>query len=101
MRYLTIMPDYTGSCIRDDFAGEVDLLGLGLPSEYVEKVNSWHITYREIIPLDEAERAALSEKIKDLDYKGIELAKKLMELIGGDAKVRYFSEGLLTFIPIL
>ena len=31
MKYIILMPDYTGSCIRDEFGEEINLKSLNLP----------------------------------------------------------------------
>ena len=56
MKYLIIMPDYTGSGIRDEFEGEISLNDLDLPIDFINEFTSWHNEYREIIPLDNEER---------------------------------------------
>lgn len=99
MRYLTIIPDYTGSCIVDDFEGPVSLESLGLPKNFIDKVMSWHNSYRAIIPLDENERREKIFEIEELDKQGLLLAKELQKLISGEAKIKYFSEGKLTYLP--
>jgi hypothetical protein len=33
MKYIVLMPDYTGSCIRDEFEGEIAVESLNLPKE--------------------------------------------------------------------
>lgn len=97
MKYLTIMPDYTGSCIKDDFSGEpIDLDSMELPEDFLEKILSWQSAYRKIIPLPEEERKKLFEEIENLDNQGINIARKLIKL--KNVKVRYFSEGKLKYI---
>ena len=101
MRYLTIIPDYAGSCIRDDYNGQVNIEDLELPQDFLEEISFWHKSYRMIIPLSEEERAARKEEIKDLDKQGIELSRKLTDLLPEGAKVKYFSEGLMKYLPVV
>ncbi|MGL4427020.1 MAG: hypothetical protein ACRCUQ_04630 [Alphaproteobacteria bacterium] len=97
MKYLTIMPDYTGSCIKDDFSGEfVDLESMELPKDLLEEILNWHSDYRKIIPLSEKERNESLEEIEKLDIRGINIAKKLIKL--KNIKIKYFSEGKLQYI---
>ncbi len=101
MRYLIIIPDYTGSCIKDEFIGQIDIEKLELPQDYVEELSSWHESYRLIIPLSDEERVAHKGRIEELDKQGLVLSKKLKKLMSGGAKVRYFSEGLLKYLPVI
>ncbi|MGL5720597.1 MAG: hypothetical protein ACRCYP_07410 [Alphaproteobacteria bacterium] len=97
MKYLSIMPDYTGSCIKDDFSGEfVDLESMDLPKDFLEEILNWHSAYRKIIPLSEKERNKSLDEIEKLDIHGINIARKLIKL--KNIKVKYFSEGKLEYI---
>lgn len=98
MKYLTIMPDYTGSCVQDDFGGKIEIDQLDLPSEFVDEILSWHADYRGIIPLGDEQRLAKMDVIEKLDNKGLKIAQKLEDLVHGGAKVKYFSEGKLKFL---
>lgn len=98
MRYLTIMPDYTQSCIKDDYKGRVEIEELNLPQEFVAELNNWHSNYREIIPLDDDQRQVIMNRIDQLDEWGLKLAHQLVTLVPGGAKVKYFSEGKLKYL---
>ena len=100
MRYLTIIPDYTKFCIQDDFNEQIKIEELHLPENYIKEVTSWHARYRSIIPLDDNERQKQKLEIERLDKQGLELSKKLQQLVPGGAKVKYFSEGLLKYLPV-
>ena len=100
MKYLIIMPDYTTSCLRDAFEGPIKVEELKLPREFIRELSYWHDLYRKIIPLDDEARAMRIEEIERLDNKGLELAKKLKDLVPGGAKVKYYSEGKSQFLPI-
>jgi hypothetical protein len=39
------------------------------------------------------------EKINELDEKGIVLKNKIIDYFKGNAKVKYYSEGLLKYLP--
>ncbi len=101
MRYLTIMPDYTGSCIKDDYTGQIDIEDLELPQGYIDEISFWHESYRAIIPLSDEQRLARKGEIEDLDKQGLELSRKLTDLVSGGAKVKYFSEGLMKYLPVV
>ena len=64
MQYLTLSPDYTGSCLKEDDGDYIEIDELSLPAEIKEKINDWHNDYRKIIPLDEEERAQKKELIE-------------------------------------
>ena len=100
MKYLTLIPNYTGSCIQDDFEGQINLESLNLPHDFIEKLNVWHDSYKAIIPLNEQERKKISREIENLDDEGLQLAKTLKQLISGETKIKYFSEGRLAYLPI-
>jgi hypothetical protein len=100
MKYLTVAPDYTGSCIIEDFDGRIDVQNLGLPIDFIKVVETWHSSYREIIPLNEEQRLEKMDFIETLDREGVQIAKKLEALIHGGAKVKYFSEGKLKYLSI-
>ena len=101
MRYLTIIADYAGSCIKDEFAGQLAIEELGLPQAYVDAILLWNESYRVIIPLSEEQRQARKKEIEKLDRQGIEFSKTLKALVPGGAKVKYFSEGLMKYLPIV
>jgi len=96
MKYLTIAPSYTQSCIRDDFNGPIELESLSLPKDFIEEINSWHLQYRMIIPLNEHQRKEQMKTIEILDKQGLKIAEKIKILL--NAKVRYFSEGKLKYL---
>ncbi len=98
MKYLTISPNYTQSCIRDDIEGPIELSCLELPESIVNEIKLWHQRYREIIPLSMDERQKISQTIEELDQQGIKIALKIKELL--NAKVKYFSEGKLKYLII-
>lgn len=95
MRFLTIASNYTGPCIQDNFEGPISIDQLGLSDSFIQEINVWNEAYKVIIPL--------SEKINEielLDQHGLEIANKLQRLVPGGAKVNYFSEGKLKYLPI-
>jgi len=100
VKYLTLAPDYTRSCIKDEFSEIIEIKSLSLPDDFKTQLEDWHIEYRKIIPLDEAERIKKSQLIDKLDKVGISLTKQLSMLIEGGAKIKYFSEGHLKYLPI-
>jgi len=100
MKYLTIMPDYTGSCIIDEIKGQIEVKELCLPQEFINELDLWHESYRRIIPLDMEQRSQRISEIDVLDKQGLKLSQTLSELIPNGAKVKYYSEGLLKYIPV-
>lgn len=98
MRYLTVAAEYTGSCVKDDFQGQVECHELLSDKELCQELEKWNADYKVIIPLDMDERDQRRNEIDMLDKKGILLAKKLASAIQGGAKVRYYSEGLLKYL---
>lgn len=98
MRYLTIAPDYSRSCIKDDFNGFVDLSEMKLPQDFIEEIFSWHLLYKQIIPLSIEDREKMFDEIDRLDQQGLRIADRLRELAEGGAKVKYYSEGRLKYL---
>jgi hypothetical protein len=96
MKYL-ILTANCNSFLRDEFDGELDYLNLNLPNDLTEKLEEWHEDYLPIIHLNDDERLRMNNEILKLDERGIELAKELGVQLG-EAKVKYFSEGLLKYI---
>lgn len=99
MRYLTVAADYTGSALRDDQVGSVVPEEVGLPSPLGVRMCAWNARYRAVMPLGPAERAErlVVELIDELDAEGLSLVTDIVTL-RPDFKVRYFSEGLLTYL---
>jgi len=100
MRYLTVAAKYTGSCITDDFHGQVNCRELHVDEELCKELNAWNTAYKVIIPLDMSDREKRFEEINKLDEWGLHLAKKLASVVQGGAKVKYFSEGKLKFLEM-
>lgn len=99
MKYLIIMPDYTQSCIVDEFNGRIDLKKLNLPESLFQEFEDWHYRYRKIIPLSDEQRKKHKEEIEKLDNQGLKLGLKLKEFMSEEIKIKYFSEGTLKFLP--
>ncbi len=98
MKYLIIASDYTGSCIRDEFEGEIKLEDLEIPFELMQEISIWNSAYQKIIPLNEVERKKQVNVINSLDSQGLSIANRLTHLIPGGAKIKYFSEGQLKYM---
>lgn len=100
MRYLTLAADYTQPAVRDDYVGPVVPEEVGLSDELGDRIRDWNARYREIIPLDEKQRAVnpAAELIEALDQEGLALVKDITAALP-EWKVRYFSEGHLRYIP--
>ena len=98
MKYLVLAPDYSGSCIRNEFGEKVELGTLELPCSLIEEIDNWHNSYKKIIPLSIEERAKKTRYIETLDEKGLMIISKLEKGIPGGAKIKYYSEGKLRYI---
>lgn len=98
MRYLILSAEYLGSCLRDEFNGEVELNSLGISPELIEEITSWQNSYAKFIPMSNDQRHSFLTDMEELDISGIEIAKKLQFVIPGNAKVKYFSELKSSFI---
>ncbi|MFB6455573.1 hypothetical protein ACE38W_09915 [Chitinophaga sp. Hz27] len=98
MQYLTLSANYM-SFLKDDFEPDFNIADLQLPGPLLEHLENWWNTYREIIPLSHPEREDKLTLINNLVDEGIHLAKELQTYLD-DVKIKYFSEGLLTYLPI-
>lgn len=100
MRYLTVAADYIESALRDDLEGPIEPEILNLPKSLCNDLRAWNLEYRAIIPLDQEARAnpPIIEMIHELDKRGDTLAKRISSTVEENAKVRYYSEGLLRYL---
>ncbi len=96
MKYITLIADYTQSCVHDDYMGSLELNELDLSPEIIKQLIQWNDRYKSIIRLSQEERAGRITFINMLDKEGLELSEKLRILL--EAKVRDYSEGLLGYI---
>ncbi|MGH9189653.1 MAG: hypothetical protein ACRD0Q_06430 [Acidimicrobiales bacterium] len=73
---------------------------VGLTEGLGDRIRDWNDKYRAVIPLDEAERRSSPtlELIEALDEEGLQLVGAIQAELS-DAKVRYFSEGHLRYVP--
>jgi len=97
MRYLTLAADYGEVSIRDPLAGALTPNELGLPDELVADLAAWNGRYQPVVSADEMQRGVepMASLIPDLDAEGLRLARRIADALEGEAKVRYYSEGLL------
>ena len=98
MRYLTWAADYTGSCISDDFEGQINYSKLQLDDGFCKQLDQWTAAYKIYIPMEMEERKKYLGEIEGLDIKGIQLAGELAIQVKGGAKVKYYSEGKLKYL---
>ena len=100
MRYLTLSADCGEASLQDEATGPTTGSELGLPSDLVADLTAWNARYQSVIPADIDERRAgpMASLIDELDRTGIELAKRIADSIDDEAKVRYYSEGLLRHV---
>lgn len=101
MRCLVLGADYRHVLLRDGQAGQVEPGELGLPAQLIDDINDWNEKYQVIIPRDMSERSSnsVASLMQSLDRLGLKLAERVAEAVSGGAKVRYYSEGLLTYLP--
>ena len=101
MRYLTLSADYGDLSLRDEAVGAVDLVSLGLAGDLLGDLQAWNSRYQPIIPMDMEERQfdGAAGLIDELDELGLALAGRLADALGGGAKVKYYSEGRLRYLP--
>jgi len=85
--YLTLIPEYTGSCIHDDSGNQIEIQDLKLPKSLLDELTLWQAAYREIIPLSDEERLIITDRIEQLDNIGLSLAQKLQDLVPGGVRV--------------
>lgn len=100
MRYVVLAADYTRSALRDEHVGQVTPEEIGLSWELAVRIRDWNERYRKVIPLGREQRQepANAELIEDLDREGLALVAEVQEQLS-DAKLRYFSEGHLGYMP--
>lgn len=98
MRYLTFAADYMQPTLRDEDP-DVYLDPLQeLPAELGAEIIDWNERYQAIVPMDPAARSAAADAIGVLDLRGLELASRIAEALR-PSKVRYYSEGLMRYLP--
>jgi hypothetical protein len=97
MTYLTLSADYGAVSLRDEQTGSLAPGDIGLPDELIADLEEWNRDYQAIIPLgpDRRRTAKVISLIAQLDRTGLQFAERIAEAVPGNAKVRYFSEGLL------
>jgi hypothetical protein len=98
MKYLILAPDYTGSCLIDEYKGEIQIEKLNLLKGDEDRIKRWHEEYRKIIPLSPERRSFLSKEIDRLDIEGLEIIDILKKSLKEDVKIKYFSEGKQSFL---
>jgi hypothetical protein len=95
MKYLLVWADYMSTGLRDEFSGPIEPMTLGLDEALARRMSEWVARYERITPLDESERALRRDEINKLDEEGINFANEVRNALGNEAKISYFSEGLL------
>lgn len=100
MRYLTLAADYGDLSLQDEQLGTVSVKRLDVPAALIDDLVAWNDRYQKIMPLgiDERVQDPVPAVISDLDRQGLDLAQRLAMALT-DAKVRYYSEGLLRYVP--
>lgn len=99
MRYFVLAADHLESSLRDEQTGPVTIDELALTTTLVGELSYWNERYQTIIPREVAERSSPSASalIDSLDSEGLKLADRIDAELEGEAKVRYYSEGLLKY----
>ena len=98
MKYLTLSADYEEPGLRDDAVDDRSGVWEELSSELRADIVRWNDAYQAVIQMDAARRVEAADLIGDLDARGFALAACVAAELS-HAKVRYYSEGLLT--PLL
>lgn len=91
MQYLVVEADYQGTGIRDDYAGPVAPPELGISEDLTKRLHQWVERYSGLIT-GAVERTP--ERTDKLDALGVALAQEIQGVLGDQAKVAYYSEGL-------
>ncbi|MFN9025851.1 MAG: hypothetical protein ACK5VX_06630 [Akkermansiaceae bacterium] len=99
MIYLLLAASYRSSPVREEFGEYIESDELNVSDQLKDELRLWSDNYQPVIYLDMNSRKNISNEITELDLKGIFLAGRLASEMGGDVKVKYYSEGLLKFIP--
>ncbi|MDX6649961.1 MAG: hypothetical protein QOJ97_1912 [Solirubrobacteraceae bacterium] len=97
MRYLKLAADYGEVSLRDEQTGPQKPTDLGLPPDLIADITRWNECYQPVIPADVEQRRVdpMASLIGELDQAGVELAERIADALEDEAKVSYYSEGLL------
>ncbi|WP_156382627.1 hypothetical protein [Sanguibacter sp. Leaf3] len=98
MKYLTLSADYEEPRLRDDAVDDRSGLWEEISSALRADIVCWNGAYQAVIQMDAAQRVEAADLIGELDARGLRLAACVAAELS-HAKVRYYSEGLLT--PLL
>ncbi|QSE91635.1 hypothetical protein JWS13_24860 [Rhodococcus pseudokoreensis] len=81
----------------DQIGGSISPSELNLSAELQSVIAEWNCAYQPIIPLDMTERSddEWRSTIHRLDTRGLYLAQMIADELADEAKVEYYSEGLL------
>jgi|HubBroStandDraft_4_1064222.scaffolds.fasta_scaffold54648_2 hypothetical protein len=93
MKYLTVNADFQGTGLKDDFEGPIKPESLNLPEALIQRISKWLSDYQPIIRGGAEGRQERQREIKELDERGLEIAREVRDCLGADAKVLYYSEG--------
>lgn len=94
-RYLIIDAEPWSTGIRDEFEGRIPVEEVGVTDSFCVEFKQWLTVYQEqSMVKDSVEPEERNAIFKELDDKGIDLAKRLKEFLGNDAKVGYYSDSL-------
>lgn len=91
MRYLIVEADYEGRGVRDEYDDAARPTDLGITDDLAERLHEWVKRYSLLIT-GEVERTP--DRVNALGQHGIDLARQIQTLLGDQAKVAYYSEGL-------
>ncbi len=97
MKYLILSADYHNSHILiDEYESSLINLNLDLPKKYKRDLYLWNTQYKEIIYFSPSKKNG-EEEIEKLDKVGVELTKKLKEILK-ETKIKYRSLGTGDFL---
>ncbi|MBA8960995.1 hypothetical protein JOJ86_000865 [Rhodococcus percolatus] len=97
LKYLKLSADFLALSLVDQQDGPTSPSELGLSTELQNMLTDWNSDYQTIIPLSMSVRSSeqWNSIICSLDTRGLNLAQMIADEQVDDAKVEYYSEGLL------
>jgi len=101
MRYLILDAHYGSTGIKSLIEGYLNKKELRLSYHLWAEIIDWRDDYAStlLMPSKKIEKASSLKKIDELDKKGIELIKKLLDELEFAVKIQYYSEGRQCLFP--
>jgi hypothetical protein len=100
--YLRMSVDKGGVVIADDTGTEeIALTDLAIPQVLCERLLDWGSRYEVVVHWTQERRRVEIGRLREFDAEGLSLREELVVTLGGQAKIRYYSEALLRDIDSL